>query len=195
MLTRLRPESMPPGMAPGTGFVMNQRQRSKLLPALSALALLDLTMLLLVRVAGAGLALLLGFAIILAYVTYLVLATRDIVTNAHRLHPIDRSLCRWSGPLALLIAVTLLLVAIIAAQKGAAEVWFRSRSGLLPIKYAVEVGLILSVACRLASDELGHVLPRTFWRTVSTPLLIVFGAYVILIPVGQFDAGCRPEAP
>jgi hypothetical protein len=174
-------------------LVLNTSKRSKLLPALSALALLDLSMYLLSWVAGAQFALLIGSLFILVYVAYVVLATRELVTDPGRLHPFDLTVCRWSGPLALLIAVLLMLIVVVAVLADVTDLWFRSRTGLLIVKYAMEVGLILSVSARLAPARLGHVPPRSFWQNVSTPLLIIFGLYVVLIPFAELLGGCWPK--
>jgi len=161
--------------------------RGRLLPNLSLLALLEV---------GTGLlphnALLfsLGLIAMLVVVAYVVLATRDMLADVEQLNPVDRWICRWSGPLALLIGVVLLLMVVTNIERPVSESWVASRRGLFTIKLAMEVGFILTIACWCAPPKLRHVPPVILWRIIVVPLMLVYGLYFMLIPVSQLAGDC-----
>ena len=171
----------------------NARRSLRLLPSLGILALAELLTLLLRQwpvLAAAGIFLVTG------YLGYLILVTRDSLEYAHHLHPVDRALCRWSGPLAVLIAVLLvLLVDTVASNQPVRENWIGSQEGLFAVKLTMEVGLILSVACWCAPQQLRHVPPVTLWRVLVVPLVLIYGAYIVLIPVAQCVGDCDQDRP
>lgn len=169
----------------------NSVGRTRLLPSLLLLGGLECVVALLPR---SPVLMGVGFILIVFYIAYLVLVTRDLVAEVDRLSPVDRVLCRWSGVLAVGIALGLIvLLGLTADGREPQETWVGSRSGLFTIKCALEVGFILSVTCWCTPRALRHVRPVFFWRIVTIPLLLIYGSYVLLLPISQFVGDCDRE--
>ncbi len=88
-----------------------------------------------------------------------------------------------------------MLVGIVGVEKPPQETWIGSRSGLFTIKYTMEVGFIFSVACLCVPRELRHVPPAIAWRMVVVPLMVIYGLYIVLLPLSQFFGNCDRDPP
>ena len=171
--------------------VSNDARRCRLLPKLAFLALLEVVARFVPRNPTV---LMISLMVILSYVAFLVLSTRDVVASCdYRLSPWDRELFRWSGPLAVLIGIVLIVLAACSMDTPVPESWIASPVGLFTVKYLMEVGLVLSIACWCANLSLRHVPPVILWRVIVAPLLLIYGSYVILIPVSQFAGDCDQD--
>ena len=169
---------------------INAARRFRLLPNLAFLALLEVVAMFVPR---NTIVLVISCVFIFVYVAFLVLLTRDAaVSGAHRLSPWDRKILRWSGPLAVLIGILLIVLVACNMDTPIDGSWIESPIGLFTVKYLMEVGLVLSIACWCASSP-QHVLPVALWRILVTPLVVIYGSYVILISLGQFAGGCDPD--
>lgn len=168
------------------------RKRSRLLPSLSLLALIDLVLLNLPRW---PIILALGFLGAVLYLACLVLSTKDIAADFENQHPIDRFLCRWSGPIAVLTFLGLIIaVAQTDLKREPEETWIGSSWGLMSIKFTMELGFILSVACWCKPTGSGHN-SNLGWRILVVPLLVIYGMYLVLLPIGQLAGDCDKNDP
>ena len=133
------------------------------------------------------------FGVILVSTGYLgvvVLKTRDLMSHGRHLHPIDRWICRRSGVLAAVLAVALLagVSVLVANGMGPDEISLKSSWGLPLVGFVMEIGVVLCVACLWAPSNLRHVRPLVLWRIVAIPLLLIYGAYVVLLLVTPIAA-------
>jgi len=173
-------ETVSEGEAP-----QRRRPRSQFLPRIGLLTAIQL---LGTFLAGTP-ALVLGAVAVPIYLAVVLLRTRDSLREPDLLHPIDARIFRYSGPGALLIPLTLLVVlATISAYDPEGRL-FRSSAALLLIRICMETGLILSVACLCAGPELAHVRPIWLWKLISVPLMLVCGAYSFFLIFAPFAPG------
>ncbi len=154
--------------------------RPRLLPRLGALGVMSL---LASAMAYSPIAV---FGIVLVSTGYLgvvILKTRDLVSNAARLHPSDRWICRKSGMLAAALAAALImgLSVLVAKDMEPAEIGLGSWWGLLLLGFVMEIGVVLCVACLWAPRNLRHIRPLVLWKVMAIPLLLIYGAYVVLL--------------
>jgi hypothetical protein len=156
--------------------------RPKLLPSLGALGAMNVLAALIAHSP-------LGFfgVIVLStgYLGVVILGTRDLVSNETRLHPTDRWLCRRSGVLAAGLAAALMAgVSLAVARDVELEaIGLESPWGLCLVGFAMEIGAVLCVACLWAPRNLRHTRPVILWKIVAVPLLVIYGAYVVLLLV------------
>lgn len=140
-----------------------------------------------------GLAFLILLLVGTVYLAWIVLRTRDMVWDPDSLHPIDAWLCRNSGPLASGLAAALLafaIAAIAAAEADGKEPIFLTSEAVLAILYVVfEVGFVFAMACFYVPPELNPARPILMWRVISLVLAVIYGAYVLFIPIGRLASG------
>jgi hypothetical protein len=153
--------------------------RSRLLPSLRGLALMEAVVMLLPRwrlVAG------LGMLFGLFYSGVILLATRDVVQSPTRIGTTDRAICRWSGPLA--IATIALMFGIGFAIDGGIfdrvghwlprmPAWLQKSLNAAVFLCLIDISAVMCMACVFSSRHLPHVWPRLFWRIVCAPLLAI----------------------
>lgn len=162
--------------------VTKPHRRSRLLPSLGVLALIDLFIFSMPRW---RIIVPIGFLAAMVYLAYVVVVTKDIAVDVSNQCPFDRWLCKWSGPIALMTAVGL-FVAVTGTQTGAEleDTWIGSMSGMLLIKFTMEVGLVMGVACWCYPRKLGSKTVF-FWRALVVPLVLIYGSYLVLLPIAQ----------
>lgn len=134
----------------------------------------------------------LGAVIMTAVLTYLawtILRTRDMLHALESLHWLDVWLCRKSGPLCMGAATALVCFAIVeisdAIRHDTEPVWLTSRLAVSAIYAIMEPAFVLGMACLMSSKEVGHVRPLLLWKTLCVPLIIIFGLYIVLVPMAS----------
>ena len=133
------------------------------------------------------------FGIILLSTGYLgvvILKTRDLVSNVARLHPSDRWIFRKSGMLAVALAAALIMGISILVSKDVqpAEIGLESSWGLPLVGFIMEIGVVLCVACLWAPRNLRHIRPLVLWKVMAIPLLLIYGACVVLLLITPIAA-------
>ena len=159
--------------------------RPKLLPRLGVLGIISLFV---GVIAHTPVAFLVMILLPTGYLGYVILKTRDLVSNSARLHPTDRWICRKSGFLATALAAALLMgVSVLMAQNIEPEaIGLESRWGMSLVGFVMEIGVVLCVACLGAPRDLRHVRPLILWKVMAIPLLLIYGAYVVLLLITPF---------
>lgn len=157
-----------------------RRAELQLLPRLGKLFLLNLAVSL-IPLTSSFMTIVVLFPII--YLAVVLLATRDMMRCPNMLHPIDRKLCRAAGPVVVLLAAALLcLVFILIDQEIQVEdSWLATRLGTQVFLAVMECGVIFSMAVLCATRELNHVPPLWAWKICAVPLLLIYGAYLVLV--------------
>jgi len=119
------------------------------------------------------------------YLAVIILRTRDVTRSGRRLHPFDSWICRLSGPLAVALAAMLLLgmSILMASNMEPGDLGLGSPWGLALVGLIMEVGVVLCVACLSTPRALQDVGPVVLWRLLAVPLLLIYGAYVVLLLV------------
>ncbi|MCP4593628.1 MAG: hypothetical protein GY842_23065 [bacterium] len=117
------------------------------------------------------------------YLGFVVLKTRDMVSNVAQLHASDRWICRNSGMLAVALATVLAVGVLILPLRNvqAVETHLESSWGLTLVGFVMEIGVVLCVACLWAPRDLQHIGPLFLWKVIAIPLLLIYGTYVVLL--------------
>lgn len=100
-----------------------------------------------------------------------------------RLSSIDHALIRWSGPLALLLLICMPSIAFAFIEQPNGLNRFTSSFGFTLVATLFAAGFVLSLSC-VFSRPGTHIAPRLIWKAVCLPLVLIFGAYALLVPVG-----------
>jgi len=150
----------------------------RLLPKMRTLALIELAIIFLPRwrfLFGAGMM----FATVDAGVV--LLSTRDLARYPQRMGRVERGLCRWSGPLTLVVMGMLVLMCILPELVYGDQPprWFSGRGMHALVLLGTESAAIFATACVCGTEAMRHVWPRPVWRLICTPLLVM----LILIAV------------
>ena len=82
---------------------------------------------------------------------------------------------------ALAVALIMGLSVLVAEDMEPAAIGLGSWWGLLLVGFAMEIGVVLCVACLSAPKNLRHVRPHILWRLMAAPLLLIYGGYVVLL--------------
>ena len=137
--------------------------------------------------------------IAVVYLAWILLRTRDLVSHPWSLHPLDAWVCRRSGLLTTALATGLLSFAVVtivsAERKGTEPIWLTNTVVLQTINLLMEIGFVLAVACCSAPSALRHVRPVFLWKAVSGFLCLIYGLYVILIPLSMAVVLRLDDAP
>jgi len=128
------------------------------------------------------------FIVPIVYLAWIILRTRDMLAEPSALHPIDRWISVRSGPLASLLILLLLCSSVveisIAERAGREPIWLTSHLALQVVHFIMEVGFVLAIACLHCPRELNPTRPAMLWKAIAGVLVIIYGLYVVLIPVG-----------
>ena len=172
-----------------------QDSSSKLLPRVGMLGVLTVFLPLVAGLEGlphAPRTILIGIASVVGmiYLAWVVGRTIDSMAVAVLLYRHDRWVYRYSGLFACGLAALLLLFVVIGVSvAGAAEpIFLRNRLILQILHLLMEVGLILCTACLWARSTLDHVKPVLLWKSLSVPLLIAFGTFVVLMQISMITS-------
>ena len=82
---------------------------------------------------------------------------------------------------ALLVVISVLVANDVAPLEGGLE----SSWGIPLVGFVMEIGVVLCLACLWAPKSLRHTRPLFLWKTIAVPLLLVYGAYVVLLLLTQ----------
>ena len=75
---------------------------------------------------------------------------------------------------------------LVAFDIEPSEIGIETSWGMLLVGIVMEVGVVMSVACLWAPRDLHHVRPVLLWKSMSGPLLLVYGLYVVLLLITPF---------
>ena len=187
----------------GNGAPIRRNRRSLLLPRFGVLALLSGVPTLIGLVfgvpgpaVGAG-CFVAAMLVTIVYLAWLTLRTIELVAAHQSLNHLDVLICRYSGPLAWLLGFALLAFAIAAVSAaeshGGEPVFLRSRTVLQIIHFVMEIGFVLAITCVWSPRTLGHVWALPLWKLLCVLLIVIYGLYVVLIPVGVIASTLHVE--
>lgn len=118
----------------------------------------------------------------LIWLSILVLRTGE-KSREFSISPVDRLLIYWSGPLAIaLICVMPTLTASHIEERNGTN-HFTSVWSQTLFEFLMTAGFVLSWCCLIARQGT-HVAPRWLWKVICAPLVVVFGMYALMTPIG-----------
>lgn len=117
------------------------------------------------------------------WLAVLVLRTVEKSHDVENLSRVDRLLIKWSGPLSLLVLIITPPIAFHFIDDYGGVNVFRSSWSLALVATLLALGFVFTICCLTARPGM-HVPPRFAWKVLCLPLMFIFGAYALLMPIG-----------
>ena len=122
------------------------------------------------------------FVLGMIWLAVIVLRTCERSTDPRSLSLSDRTLLYWSGPLSVLLIVVIPAIAMANIEERNGVNRFTSDWSFQLVEILMTGGFVLSLCCLLSRRE-RHIPPRWLWKVICVPLLLIFGAYALLMPI------------
>lgn len=133
------------------------------------------------------------FFVGMGYLAWVILRTRDLVSDYLRLSRIDRWFCRWSGPICTGISTALFVFSVwafsVAKSTGGEPIWIRSNAVLSVIYFVMEIAFVLAVTCCACPSKETHIRPLVVWKLLCLLQTVVYGAYIFFGGMGLIIKG------
>ena len=127
------------------------------------------------------------FFVGMIWLAVVVLRTCERSAEPRSLSRSDRALIYWSGPLSVLLILVIPVIAFANIEERNAVNHFTSDWSFQVVEVLMASGFVLSFCC-LAARQDRHLPPRGVWKVICAPLLLIFGAYALLMPVSRAAA-------
>ena len=117
----------------------------------------------------------------LAYVIFLGIRAAVVIRQPESVAPVDLLLCRWCWAFILLPVTAFLTTAYTMEAKGLDpnKLIFGYDTGWLIFQFAMEAGLVFSVATLWSPRTVKVSSPRIVWKILAVPAILIHGFYVL----------------
>jgi hypothetical protein len=116
------------------------------------------------------------------WLAVIALRTCERSADPQSLSRLDQILIYWSGPLSVLLILAVPVIALANIDERDGRNYFTSDWVFQLVELLMSSGFVLSLCC-LASRRGRHLPPRRLWKLICAPLLLLFGAYALLMPL------------